>query len=116
MWLLDFCNLLIDRRDQLEKKLASSDVPVEEQMNQLKELERKETEYIRLKRHRMNVDDFELLTVIGRGAFGEVFLYYIYTFVSLTSPSMHCFTDVHIILSSHVLIIPYCLSGQIMPW
>ncbi|CAM8961226.1 unnamed protein product [Rhodiola kirilowii] len=60
------------RRDQLEKKLASSDVPVEEQLNQLKELERKETEYIRLKRHRMNVDNFELLTVIGRGAFGEV--------------------------------------------
>uniref|UniRef100_A0A7N0TVJ7 non-specific serine/threonine protein kinase n=1 Tax=Kalanchoe fedtschenkoi TaxID=63787 RepID=A0A7N0TVJ7_KALFE len=60
------------RRDQLEKKLATSDVPEEEQLNQLKELERNETKYIRLKRHRMNVDDFELLTVIGRGAFGEV--------------------------------------------
>lgn len=41
-------------------------------MNLLKELERKETEYIRLKRHKISVDDFELLTIIGRGAFGEV--------------------------------------------
>ncbi|XP_009775057.1 uncharacterized protein LOC107818846 [Nicotiana tabacum] len=60
------------RRLLLEKKLESSGVPKEEQMNFLKELERKETEYIRLKRHKISVDDFELLTIIGRGAFGEV--------------------------------------------
>ncbi|KAM3383251.1 serine/threonine-protein kinase 38-like [Capsicum galapagoense] len=60
------------RRLLLEKKLESSGVPEEEQMNLLKELERKETEYIRLKRHKISVDDFELLTIIGRGAFGEV--------------------------------------------
>lgn len=56
----------------LERKLASSDVPEEEQINLLKDLERKETEYMRLKRHKICVDDFELLTIIGRGAFGEV--------------------------------------------
>ncbi|KAM7513007.1 hypothetical protein LguiB_011882 [Lonicera macranthoides] len=60
------------RRSVLEKRLASSDVSAEEQMNLLKDLERKETEYIRLKRHKICVDDFELLTIIGRGAFGEV--------------------------------------------
>jgi hypothetical protein len=38
----------------------------------MKDLERKETEYVRLKRHKICVDDFELLTIIGRGAFGEV--------------------------------------------
>lgn len=27
---------------------------------------------MRLRRHKMGVDDFELLTIIGRGAFGEV--------------------------------------------
>jgi hypothetical protein len=27
---------------------------------------------MRLKRHKICVDDFELLTIIGRGAFGEV--------------------------------------------
>lgn len=56
----------------LERKLASSDVPKEEQMNLIKDLERKETEFMRLKRHKISVDDFELLTIIGRGAFGEV--------------------------------------------
>lgn len=56
----------------LERKLASSDVPEEEQINILKDLERKETEYMRLKRHKISVDDFDLLIIIGRGAFGEV--------------------------------------------
>ncbi|KAI6679685.1 hypothetical protein NL676_033566 [Syzygium grande] len=61
-----------ERRLVLERKLASSDVSEEEQINLLKDLERKETEYMRLKRHKICVDDFELLTIIGRGAFGEV--------------------------------------------
>lgn len=56
----------------LEKKLASSDVSEEEQINLLKDLEHKETQYMRLKRHKICVDDFELLIIIGRGAFGEV--------------------------------------------
>ncbi|CAL9762186.1 unnamed protein product [Musa acuminata subsp. burmannicoides] len=61
-----------ERRWFLERKLASSKVSKEEQINMLKDLERKETEYMRLKRHKICVDDFELLTIIGRGAFGEV--------------------------------------------
>ena len=32
----------------------------------------KETEFLRLKRSRLGVDDFDPLKVIGRGAFGEV--------------------------------------------
>ncbi|XP_047342507.1 serine/threonine-protein kinase tricornered-like [Impatiens glandulifera] len=61
-----------ERRWVLERKLATSDVPKEEQFNLIKDLERKETEYMRLKRHKICVDDFELLTIIGRGAYGEV--------------------------------------------
>ncbi|CAM6092926.1 unnamed protein product [Calypogeia fissa] len=61
-----------ERRWQLERKLADADVSAEEQHNLLKDLERKETEYMRLQRHKMSVEDFELLTIIGRGAFGEV--------------------------------------------
>ncbi|KAK9267981.1 hypothetical protein L1049_010418 [Liquidambar formosana] len=61
-----------ERRWVLERNLADSDVSEEEQTNILKYLERKETEYMRLQRHKMGVDDFELLTIIGRGAFGEV--------------------------------------------
>jgi serine/threonine kinase 38 len=60
------------RRFKLERQLASSQVPKEQQINLIKDLERKETEYMRLKRHKICVDDFELLTIIGRGAFGEV--------------------------------------------
>lgn len=52
--------------------MADADVSEEEHNNLLKDLERKETEYMRLQRHKMGVDDFELLTIIGRGAFGEV--------------------------------------------
>ncbi|KAE8714037.1 serine/threonine-protein kinase CBK1-like isoform X2 [Hibiscus syriacus] len=61
-----------ERRWVLERKLAASDVPQEEQINLIKDLERKETEFMRLKRHKICVDDFDLLTIIGRGAFGEV--------------------------------------------
>ena len=60
------------RRWVLERKLASSDVPNEERLNLIKDLERKETDYMRLKRHKICVNDFELLAIIGRGAFGEV--------------------------------------------
>ncbi|XP_054790628.1 uncharacterized protein LOC129296054 isoform X2 [Prosopis cineraria] len=61
-----------ERRTILEKKLADADVSEEDQSNLLKFLEKKETEYMRLQRHKMGVDDFELLTMIGKGAFGEV--------------------------------------------
>ncbi|EPS66632.1 hypothetical protein M569_08143, partial [Genlisea aurea] len=61
-----------ERRWVLERKLASSDVPEEEQINLIKDLERKETEFMRLRRNKICVDDFELLTIIGRGAYGEV--------------------------------------------
>lgn len=38
---------------------------------------RKETEFLRLKRTRLGLEDFESLKVIGRGAFGEVKTFYI---------------------------------------
>lgn len=50
-----------------EAKLSS-----EEEEEMLRDLERRETEFMRLQRHKVGIDDFELLTVIGKGAFGEV--------------------------------------------
>ncbi|KAL6532429.1 hypothetical protein OROGR_014399 [Orobanche gracilis] len=61
-----------ERRNVLERKLADAEVSEEEQNNILKYLEKKETEYMRLQRHKMDADDFEPLTMIGKGAFGEV--------------------------------------------
>ncbi|XP_050367945.1 uncharacterized protein LOC126786228 [Argentina anserina] len=61
-----------ERRWMLERRLADAEVSQEDQMNVLKYLEQKETEYMHLQRHKMGVDDFQLLTIIGRGAFGEV--------------------------------------------
>ncbi|KAJ0239152.1 AGC protein [Hirschfeldia incana] len=61
-----------ERRSLLEAKLADADVSEEDQNNLLKFLEKKETEYMRLQRHKLGVADFDLLTMIGKGAFGEV--------------------------------------------
>ncbi|XP_070042306.1 uncharacterized protein [Nicotiana tomentosiformis] len=61
-----------ERRNMLEKKLADAEVSEEEQNNLLKYLEKKETEFMRRQRHKMGADDFEPLTMIGKGAFGEV--------------------------------------------
>ncbi|XP_050870378.1 uncharacterized protein LOC127073272 [Lathyrus oleraceus] len=47
-----------ERRTVLEKKLADADVSEEDQNNLLKFLEKKETEYMRLQRHKMGVEDF----------------------------------------------------------
>jgi len=57
---------------ELEKKLKSSDISEDERINILKDLERTESQYMRLKRHKICVEDFDLLAIIGRGAFGEV--------------------------------------------
>ena len=50
------------------------DEGLSEQQKQEKRLQhaQKETEFLRLKRSRLGVEDFEPLKVIGRGAFGEV--------------------------------------------
>ncbi|KAA8548824.1 hypothetical protein F0562_000508 [Nyssa sinensis] len=61
-----------ERRNMLEKKLADAEVSEEEQNNLLKNLDKKETEFMRRQRHKMGADDFEPLTMIGKGAFGEV--------------------------------------------
>ena len=72
---MNVCFVLICRRLVLEQKIASLDVSEKEQLELLEDLQRKETEYTRLMRNRLCVDDFDLLSIIGRGAFGEVSLF-----------------------------------------
>lgn len=52
--------------------MQEAQLPVEEQDEMMRNLARRETEYMRLQRRKIGIDDFELLTVIGKGAFGEV--------------------------------------------
>ncbi|XP_065880988.1 uncharacterized protein [Euphorbia lathyris] len=61
-----------ERRQALQRRAKEADVSNEEQEQMLRNLERRETEYMRLQRRKIGMDDFEQLTVIGKGAFGEV--------------------------------------------
>jgi len=61
-----------DRLKRLEESLNEtglSETVIAEKRNQHAA---KETEFLRLKRSRLGVDDFEAIKVIGKGAFGEV--------------------------------------------
>lgn len=59
------------RRREFQRKVQEAQLPVEEQDEMMRNLARRETEYMRLQRRKIGIDDFELLTVIGKGAFGE---------------------------------------------
>ncbi|XP_009776054.1 uncharacterized protein LOC107794356 isoform X1 [Nicotiana tabacum] len=61
-----------ERRWTLQRRAQEAQIPSEEQEKMLRNLEKRETEFMRLQRHKVGIDDFEQLTVIGRGAFGEV--------------------------------------------
>lgn len=56
----------------MQRRAQEAQVPSDEQEKMLRNLEKRETEYMRLQRHKVGIDDFEQLTVIGKGAFGEV--------------------------------------------
>ncbi|XP_076862649.1 serine/threonine-protein kinase 38-like isoform X2 [Brachyhypopomus gauderio] len=60
------------RQMKLEKVMDEEGLPDEEKIMRRSQHARKETEFLRLKRTRLGLDDFESLKVIGRGAFGEV--------------------------------------------
>lgn len=63
-----------ERRQALQRRAQEAQVSNEEQELMLRNLERRETEFMRLQRHKIGIDDFEQLTIIGKGAFGEVWL------------------------------------------
>lgn len=56
----------------MQRRAEEANVSTEEQQEMPRNLEKRETEYMRLQRHKVGIDDFEQLTIIGRGAFGEV--------------------------------------------
>jgi len=54
------------------EKLNSKDISVEEKNKILSELQHQESEELRKSRQKQTIRDYESLTIVGRGAFGEV--------------------------------------------
>lgn len=71
---------------KLEETLKDESLSEQQKQEKRQQHAQKESEFLRLKRSRLGVEDFEPLKVIGRGAFGEVCIYYlfIFTFFELT--------------------------------
>ncbi|XP_032816022.1 serine/threonine-protein kinase 38-like [Petromyzon marinus] len=73
-----YCNLQAQheeretRQKNLERVMDEEGLTDDEKDTKRKHHARKETEFLRLKRTRLGLEDFESLKVIGRGAFGEV--------------------------------------------
>jgi len=61
-----------DRRKRLEESLLENNLSDSAKIERRRLHAQKETEYLRMKRAKLGVDDFEPLKVIGKGAFGEV--------------------------------------------
>ncbi|KAI9357837.1 kinase-like domain-containing protein [Pilaira anomala] len=60
------------RLADLEERLLTERCSEEKKNRQLQSLGRKESQYLRLRRTRLGLDDFVTVKVIGKGAFGEV--------------------------------------------
>ncbi|XP_022701642.1 serine/threonine-protein kinase tricorner-like isoform X2 [Varroa jacobsoni] len=60
------------RHEKLEESMAEEGISEEQKKEVRAQHSVKETEFLRLKRSRLGVDDFDPLKVIGKGAFGEV--------------------------------------------
>ena len=61
-----------ERRIELENELRSHDWSEERKNRQLASLGKKESQFLRLRRTRLSLEDFQTVKVIGKGAFGEV--------------------------------------------
>lgn len=60
------------RHDKLEESMKEEGLSEKQKQEKRQQHAVKETEFLRLKRSRLGVEDFDPLKVIGRGAFGEV--------------------------------------------
>ncbi|CAG0917028.1 unnamed protein product [Notodromas monacha] len=73
-----YSNLLVQHKERrqryedLEGSMSAQGLSESQKEEKRQRHALKETEFLRMKRSRMSVDDFEQLKVIGRGAFGEV--------------------------------------------
>lgn len=73
-----YSNLITQHLERRHRQERLEESMIEEGLNEKQKNEKraqhalKETEYLRLKRSRLGIEDFEPLKVIGKGAFGEI--------------------------------------------
>merc|ERR1719483_712104 len=73
-----YSNIFHQHKERRERQSKLEETLQEDNLSELARIERrrmhavKETEYLRLKRAKLGVEDFDPLKVIGKGAFGEV--------------------------------------------
>ncbi|KAK9862025.1 hypothetical protein WJX84_009695, partial [Apatococcus fuscideae] len=60
------------RKEKIEAEISRRQLPEEEKQQIMQANEQRERDFLRLQRQRLSAVDFEPLTIIGRGAFGEV--------------------------------------------
>lgn len=65
----------VTRISLLEEKLQKEHCSEEKKSRQLMSLGKKESQYLRLRRTRLGIQDFQTVKVIGKGAFGLVTIY-----------------------------------------
>jgi len=63
-----------ERFDMMEEKMSKMKMSDEDKNKRRRILDKREAEFLRVRRRRLNVNAFEVKKVIGRGAFGEVCL------------------------------------------
>ncbi len=56
----------------MEERLRKGAISEDRKLKQLTGIGKKESEFLRLRRVKLGVDDFITVKVIGKGAFGEV--------------------------------------------
>jgi len=61
-----------ERREQLEKTMESMKLSHDVKRQMQAKLEQEETKYARQRRKKITVNDFDIVAIVGRGAFGEV--------------------------------------------
>jgi protein-serine/threonine kinase len=72
---LGFFFLLISlRRIEFEERVANEPWSEDKKKRQLMNLGQKESDFLRLRRVRLSVEDFLTIQVIGKGGYGEVWL------------------------------------------
>lgn len=70
--ILDECIQREQRQRDSDKKLESETWSEDKKRRQCLNIRQKESDFLRLRRTRMGVDDFVTIKVIGKGAFGQV--------------------------------------------